>query len=108
MIMEKVYLTKMSVGKMVGPNTKVTEGRHTTSEIISHAEETLAKVLDQDLAEYAGLEEVCTRRVGEDTVWGYVDTSGKHVEFTEDLKLKAAIAVFNVNGHFFEATPINQ
>jgi hypothetical protein len=105
--MEKLYLTKMSVGKMVGPNTKVIEGRHTTSEIISKAEETLAKLLVQDLAEYAGLEEVCTRRVGEDTVWGYVDTSGKHVEFTEDLKLKAAIAVFNVNGHFFEATPIN-
>ena len=45
--------------------------------------------------------------VGENTVWGYVDQSGNRVDFTEDLKLKAAIAVLNVNGHFFEATPIS-
>jgi hypothetical protein len=106
MIMEKMYLTKMSVGKVTSPNSKIVEERHTLSEIISHAEEAAVKFLDQDLATYAGLEEVCIRKPGEDTVWGYVDTTGNRVEFTEDLKLKAAIAVFNVNDHFFEATPI--
>lgn len=105
--MEKMYLTRMSVGKMNSPaGSKIVEERHTLSEIISHAEEAAVKFLDQDLAAYAGLEEVCTRQPGEDTVWGYVDQSGNHVEFTDTLKLKAAVAVFNVNNHFFEATPI--
>jgi hypothetical protein len=87
---------------------KIIEQQHTRREIISRAEELLAKQLGQDLATYAKLEEVGMRgRAGEDTVYGYVDTSGKKVDFSETLKLKAAIAVLNTNGHFFEATPIN-
>ena len=106
--METTYITKMSAGKMSSPTgSKIIEQRHTGSEIISRAEEVLAKELGQDLADYAGLEEVCSRHVGENTVWGYVDKSGSHVEFTEDLKLKAAVAVLSVNDHFFEAIPIS-
>jgi hypothetical protein len=107
MIMETIYKTRKSVGKMSSPTgSNIIEQVHTRSEIISHAEEALAKALGQDLADYAELDEVCTRKAGEDTVWGYVDKSGNKVEFTEDLKLKAAVAVFNINDHFFEATPI--
>lgn len=106
--METMYLTRMSAGKLGTPSgDRIIEQHHTGSEIISRAEEVLAKELGQDLADYAGLEEVCSRSVGEATVWGYVDQSGKNVNFTEDLKLKAAIAVLSVNGHYFEATPIN-
>lgn len=106
--METTYITRMSAGQMSSPTgSKIIEQRHTGSEIISRAEEVLAKELCQDLAEYAGLEEVCSRHVGENTVWGYVDKSGSHVEFTEDLKLKAAVAVLSVNDHYFEATPIS-
>lgn len=106
--METTYLTKRSAGKQGNAGgDRIIEERHTRSEIISHAEELLAKELSQDLATYAGLEEVATRRrVGENTVYGYVDTSGKKVEFTEDMKFKAAVAVLNINGHFFEATPL--
>jgi hypothetical protein len=109
MIMETTYLTKMSAGKLDSPTgSKIIEQRHTRSEIISRAEELLTKELGQELATYAELEEVGIRgRVGEDTVYGYVDASGNKVDFTEDLKFKAAIAVLNVNGHFFEATPIS-
>jgi hypothetical protein len=98
----------MSAGKLGTPSgDRIIEQHHTGSEIISRAQEVLAKELGQDLADYAGLEEVCARSVGEATVWGYVDQSGKNVNFTEDLKLKAAIAVLSVNGHYFDATPIN-
>lgn len=103
--MGTIYLTKMGTGDLAKGGVK--EQFHTGEEIISHAEELLAKELGQDLAFYAGLEEVVVRReVGEDTVYGYVDKSGNQVNFTEDMKLKAAVAVHNVNGHFFEATPI--
>jgi hypothetical protein len=103
--MGTIYLTKMGTGDPAKGGVK--EQFHTGEEIISHAEELLAKELGQDLAFYAGLEEVMVRReVGEDTVYGYVDKSGNQVNFTEDMKLKAAIAVHNVNGHFFEATPV--
>lgn len=107
--METTYITRMSSGQQGSPGgDKIIEQRHTRREIISRAEELLAKELAQDLAAYAELEEVGTRgKVGEDTVYGYVDTSGNKVDFTEELKLKAAIAVLNHNGHFFEATPIN-
>ena len=106
--METMYLTRMSAGKLGTPSgDRIIEQHHTGSEIISRAQEVLAKELGQDLADYAGLEEVCARSVGEATVWGYVDQSGKNVNFTEDLKLKAAIAVLSVNGHYFDATPIN-
>jgi hypothetical protein len=108
--METMYLTRMSAGKLGTPSgDRIIEQHHTGSEIISRAEEVLAKELCQDLADYAGLEEVCSRGdVGENTVWGYVDQSGDHVDFTETMKLKAAIAVLSVNGHFFEATPVDQ
>ena len=108
--METMYLTRMSAGKLGTPfGDRIIEQHHTVSEIISRAEEVLAKELGQDLAGYAELEEVCTRgNVGEDTVWGYVDkSSGNHVDFTETRKLKAAIAVLSVNGHYFDATPIS-
>jgi hypothetical protein len=107
MIMETTYLTKMSTGKQGSPGNQIIERRHTRHEIISRAKELLAKELGQDLATYAELEEVGMRgRTGENTVYGYVDTSGKKIEFTETLKLKAAIAVLNLNGHFFEVTPM--
>jgi len=106
---EKMYKTRMSAGQMSSPTgSEISEQRHTRSEIISRAEEVLAKELSQDLATYAELEEKATRgTVGEDTVWGYVNKAGKNVDFTEEMKLKAAIAVLNLNGHLFEATPIN-
>ena len=106
---EKTYETRMSSGKQGSPaGDKIIKQRHTLGEIISRAEALISKELGQDLAAYVQLEEVGTRgRVGEDTIYGYVDTSGKKVEFTPELKLKAAIAVLNLNGHFFEATPVN-
>jgi hypothetical protein len=106
---EQMYQTKMSSSSRSNPEgNKIIEQRHTRSEIISHAEELLAKELGQDLATYAKLEQVGTRgNVGEDTVYGYVDPVGKKVDFTDDMKFKAAIAVLNLNGHFFEATPVN-
>lgn len=106
---EKTYKTKMSSGRQGTPEgNKIIEQRHTHSEIISRAEALISKELGQDLAAYAQLEEVGTRgRVGEVTVYGYVNKSGNKVEFTDELKLKAAIAVLNLNGHFFEATPIS-
>ena len=105
----KFYKTRMSAGKQGGPEgSKIVEQRHTCGEIISRAEELLSKELSQDLATYAELEEVGTRsKVGEDTVYGYVNKTGNKVDFTQELKLKAAIAVLNLNGRFFEATPIN-
>lgn len=106
---EKMYKTRMSSNsKDSSEDNKIIEEQHTRSEIISHAEELLAKELAQDLAAFAELEEVGVRgNVGEDTIYGYVNTSGKKIEFTEEMKFKAAIAVLNLNGHFFEATPIN-
>jgi hypothetical protein len=106
---EQMYKTRMSAGQMSSETgSKISEQRHTRSEIISRAEEVLAKELSQNLATFADLEEKATRdTVGEDTVWGYVNKAGNKVEFTEELKLKAAITVLNLNGHLFEATPIN-
>jgi hypothetical protein len=104
-----MYKTRMSAGQMSSPKgSEISEQRHTRSEIISRAEEVLAKELGGDLATYVELEEKATRNtVGEDTIWGYIDKAGNNVDFTEELKLKAAIAVLNLNGHLFEATPIN-
>ena len=105
--METTYLTRMSTGKQGSPGNLIIEQQHTRREIISRAQELLAKETGQDLAAYAELEEVGMRgRIGEDTVYGHVDTSGKKVDFTETLKLKAAIAALNLNGHFFQATPM--
>ena len=107
--MERVYLTRMSAGRPGTPDgDKIIEQRHTRGEIISRAEELLKKQLGQDLADYAELEEVGIRgKPGETTLYGYVDKSGNKVDFTETRKLKAAIAVLNINGHFFEATPVD-
>jgi hypothetical protein len=106
---EQMYKTRMSVGQMSSPaGSEIIEERHTRSEIISRAEEVLAKELGGDLATYAQLEEKATRGTAdEDTLWGYVNKSGDKVDFTEEIKLKAAIAVLNLNGHLFEATPLN-
>ena len=106
---EQMYKTRMSAGQMSSPTgSEISEQRHTRSEIISRAEEVLAKELGGDLATYAELEDKAKRgTAGEDTVWGYVDKIGKKVDFTEEMKLKAAIAVLNLNGHLFEATPVN-
>jgi hypothetical protein len=106
--METIYLTKMSSGNRASPEgERIVVERHTGSEIISRAEEVIAKEVGQDLAAYAGLEEAATRgKVGEDTVWGYVDKFGNKVDFNEEMKLRAAISVLRLNGHSFEATPI--
>lgn len=106
---EQMYKTRMSAGQMSSQaGSEISEQRHTRSEIISRAEEVLAQQLGGDLATYAELEEKATRdTVGEDTVWGYVNKAGAPVDFTEEIKLKAAIAVLNLNDHLFEATPIN-
>ena len=105
----QMYKTRMSAGQMSSATgSEISEQRHTRSEIISRAEEVLAKELGGDLATYAELEGKAKRgTVGEDTVWGYVNKTGDKVDFTEELKLKAAIAVLNLNGHLFEATLIN-
>lgn len=107
--MEKLYVTKMNAGRPGTPEgDKIIEQRHTRGEIISRAEELLKKQLGQDLSDYADLEEVGIRgKVGETTMYGYVDKSGNRVDFTETRKLQAAIAVLNVNGHFFEARPVD-
>jgi hypothetical protein len=104
-----MYITKMSAGKMnTEAGRKIIEQRHTRGEIISRAEELLVKELCQELADYAGLQEACTRgKAGEDTIYGFVDRVGNKVDFTNDMKLKAAVAVLSVNGHFFEATPVS-
>ncbi len=105
---EQLYKTRMSAGQMSSPaGSEISEQRHTRGEIISRAEEVLAKELSQNLATFAELEEKATFPVGEDTVWGYVNKAGTKVDFTEEMKLKAAIAVLNLNGHLFEATPVN-
>jgi hypothetical protein len=106
---EQMYKTRMSAGQMSNPaGSEISEQRHTRSEIISRAEEVLAKELGGDLATYAELEEKAKRgTAGEDTIWGYVNKAGDSVDFTEEIKLKAAIAVLNLNGHLFEATPVN-
>lgn len=106
---EQMYKTRMSAGQMSSPTGSIiSEQRHTRGEIISRAEEVLAKESSLDLASYAELEEKATlSAVGDDTIWGYVNKAGDKVDFTEELKLKAAIAVLNLNGHLFEATPVH-
>ena len=106
---DKMYKTRMSTGEQgSAEGDQIIEQRHTHSEIISRAEGILSKELGQDLATYAELEEVGTRgNVGESTIYGYVDAAGKKVDFTDEMKFKAAIAVLNLHGHFFEATPVN-
>lgn len=106
---EQMYKTRMSAGQMSSPaGSEISEQRHTRSEIISRAEEVLAKELGGDLATYAELEEKAKRGTADEaTVWGYVNKAGDPVDFTEEIKLKAAITVLNLNDHLFEATPVN-
>jgi hypothetical protein len=103
--METLYLTRMNNHKKPG---EILEQKHTRSEIIGRAETAVAHMsVEGGLASFAGLEEKVTRgAIGETTVYGYVDESKKPVDFTETMKLKAAVAVLNSNGNFFEATPI--
>jgi hypothetical protein len=103
---ETMYLTRMS---NPGKPGEVIEQKHTRSDIISRAQTVLAThmSLEGGLPLFAGLEEVGKRGVaGENTVYGYVDKSGKPVDFTKDMELEAAIAVLNSKGNHFEATPI--
>jgi len=102
--MASMYKTKMSSGNAGNPN-EWTEETHTRDEIIHYAEEVLAKQMGLDLCSFAGLEEAEIREDDGDRVY-YVDQSGNSVEFTEEMKFKAAIAVLNSNGHIFEATPM--
>ena len=105
--MEKIYKTRMSAGKCDNPEeAKIIEQTHTQSEIISRAKELLLKELGLDLCTFAGLEEAAVRESDGDSVY-YVDKSGNQVEFTEEMQFDAAIAVLNLNGHFFEAIPVN-
>jgi len=84
------------------------EELHTADEIIHHAKELLAKQMGLDLHSFAGLEEMEVREADGDSIY-FVDDSGKRVEFTEELQLKAAIAVLNSNeNYFFEATPMGE
>ncbi len=104
--METMYITRMN---NPGKPGEILEQQHTRREIIDRAETVLASQmsLEGGLALYSGLEEVGKRgTVGEATVYGYVDKSGQSVDFTEDMKLKAAIALLNSKGNYFEATPV--
>jgi len=104
--METIYKTKMSSPRRNNPKEwDVSEQTHTRSEIVNHANELLAKELGLDLCSFVGLEEAEVREDDGDRVY-YVDKSGNSVEFTEELQLSAAIAVFNSNGHHFEASPL--
>lgn len=80
---------------------------HTSDEIINHANEILVQQMGLDLYFFAGLREVEVPGIDGDWIY-YVDESGNRVEFTEDLQLQAAIAVLNSNGHYFEATPLEE
>lgn len=80
---------------------------HSSDEIIHHANEILAQQMGLDLHFFAGLNEVLMRDGDGDWIY-YVDDSGRRVEFTEELQLKAAIAVLNTNGHYFEAIPVEE
>ncbi len=104
--MEKMYKTRMNNPEKPG---EILEQQHTRSEIIDRAETVISHMsLEGGLALLAGLEEVGKPgAVGESTIYGYVDNSGKSVDFTEAMKLKTAIALLNSKGNYFEATPID-
>lgn len=105
--METVFATKMSPNSSGRPNIGgYIEETHTSSEIIHHADEVLTQQMGLELCSFVGLESrLMPGEDGDEVV--FVDQSGRRVAFTEDLQLKAAIAVLNTNGHYFEATPLH-
>lgn len=105
--MQTMFNTRMSANSTNHPDMgNYVEETHSSDEIISHANETLAQQMGLELCSFVGLEsKLIPGEDGDEVI--YVDQSGRRVEFTEDLQLKAAIAVLNTNGHFFEATPLH-
>lgn len=102
---EKMYKTRMSAVSMDSyEKGEIIEETHSRSEIIQRAKETQIRNIGLDFCSFAGLEEVI--EPGDDKVY-YVDKTGKRVEFTEEMQFKAAIAVLNAQGHYFEATLMN-
>ncbi len=104
--MQTVFSTKMSPSGSQLHAGKYIEETHTGDEIIHHANEILTQQLGLELCSFVGLESRLVPGDDGDEVI-FVDQSGKQVAFTEDLQLKAAIAVLNTNGHYFEATPLH-
>jgi hypothetical protein len=102
-IMASMYKTRMSAN--LDALKGAIEETHTREEIIHYAQEVLAKEMGLDLCSFVGLEEAEIREDDGDRVY-YVNESGNPVEFTEEMKFKAAVAVLNSNGHIFEATPV--
>lgn len=107
--MGSMYKTTMSANSSnyPPPDGSNIEQMHTSDEIIHHATEILAQQIGLDLCSFVGLEEMLDHNDDGDTVY-YVDKSGKRTAFTEELQLKAAIAVLNSNGHSFTATPVQE
>lgn len=106
--MDTLYKTKMSANSSNYPaDNDIIEDTHTSSEIIHHANEVLAQQMGLELCSFVGLEERLLATDDGDMVI-YVDQAGNRVEFTEELQLKAAIAVLNTNKHYFEAIPATE
>lgn len=106
-ISERMYKTKMSAVNMDNHEKgEIIEEMHSRSEIIERAKETQIRNIGLDFCSFAGLEEVTQLGNDGDKSY-YVDKTGKRVEFTEEMQFKAAIAVLNTQGHYFEATPMN-
>jgi hypothetical protein len=104
---EKMYKTKMGAVNMESHEKgEVIEEMHSRSEIVERAKETQIRNIGLDFCSFAGLEEAIEPGDNGDKVY-YVDKTGKRVEFTEEMQFKAAIAVLNAQGHYFEATPMN-
>lgn len=105
--MEAMFNIKMSANSTNHPEMGgYVEETHSTSEIIHHAEEILAQQMGLELCTFVGLEsKLIPGEDGDELI--YVDQSGRRAEFTEDLQLRAAIAVLNTNGHYFEAKPLH-
>lgn len=105
--METMFNTRMSANSTNRPDMgDYVEETHSTSEIIHHANEILAQQMGLELCTFVGLEsKLIPGEDGDEVI--FVDQSGRRTEFTEDLQLKAAIAVLNTNGHFFEAKPLH-
>jgi len=104
--MQTVFTTKMSPSSNQLNAGNYIEETHTGDEIIHHADEILSQQLGLELCTFVGLESrLIPGEDGDEVI--FVDQSGKQVAFTEDLQLKAAIAVLNTNGHYFEANPLH-
>jgi hypothetical protein len=106
-ISEQMYKTKMSAVNMESHEKgEIIEEKHSRSEIIERAKETQLRNMGLEFCSFAGLKEVTTPDEAGDKAY-YVNKAGKRVEFTKEMQFKAAIAVLNAQGHYFEATPMN-